>query len=497
MTALTALTSEADNTERVAELLDHDWRLLIAGTPRAALSGRTYPVVSPYTEQIIARVPDGGPEDVAAAAVAAREALPAWRRRPAGDRARHVTELADALQAHAAELALLDAIDSGAPVAEMYGDVSAAAAQLRLFAGLALELTGRTIPATGNLHYTEREPYGITARIIPFNHPIMFAAAKIAAPLVAGNTVLLKPAEITPLSALRLGEIAAEILPPGVLSVVVGDGPDVPRAMVRHPDVRRIGFIGSEATGRAILRDAAETGVKKVSLELGGKNAMIVFPDADPGEAAAAAVAGMNFTWAGQSCGSTSRLLVHESIAEPVVAEVVRLAADRRIGSPLDPGSEMGTLVSRRQYDRVLGHLTTALADGAEVLTGGGRPPQVDRGLFIAPTVLGGVRPEWRIARDEVFGPVLAVLTWREEDEAIRVANDVAYGLTAGVWTNDVRRAHRVARELEAGYVWINGAARHFPGVPFGGVKASGIGREESLEELLAYTQLKSVNVLL
>jgi 2-formylbenzoate dehydrogenase len=372
-----------------------------------------------------------------------------------------------------------------------------AVGSLRMFAGLALELKGTTIPASENLHYTVREPYGVAARIVPFNHPFMFAASKIAAPLVAGNATVLKPPEVAPLSALLLGELAAEILPPGVLSILIGNGPAVPRAIVRHPAVRRIGFIGSEPTGRAIQRDAADAGVKEVTLELGGKNALIACPDTDPLLVARGAVDGMNFTWSGQSCGSTSRLLVHESLADEVVAEVVRLLQGRRIASPLDPTSEQGTVISRQHYDRILGHIAMARAEGAEVLAGGGPPPGIERGLFVAPTVLGSVAADSRIAREEVFGPVLSVIRWKDESDVVAMANSVDYGLTAAVWTDDVRRAHRMAQELEVGYVWINGTSRHFPGVPFGGVKGSGIGREESIEELLGYTTVKAVNVML
>jgi 2-formylbenzoate dehydrogenase len=480
---------------------DRQWTLLIGGRPAGARSGRQFTDESPVTGEAIAAVPDGDADDVAAAVQAALPAAAQWRQVPVRERGAAVGELARILEQNAAELAMLDAIDGGHPVSGMHLDVAIAADTLRLFAGLAIELKGSTIPATGqHLHLTVREPFGVVGRIIPFNHPLMFAAGKIAAPLVAGNAVILKPPDIAPLSALRIGELFAAALPPGLLSVVTGQGPAAGRAVVRHPDIRRIGFIGSDVTGRAIQREAAEAGVKEITLELGGKNALIAFPDADPAAVAAGAVAGMNFARsAGQSCGSTSRLLLHESIAD----EVLDLVADRmaaiRVGSPLDPATEMGTLASPAQYAKTMRYIQIARDEGGELVTGGGRPPGLagHAGLFIAPTLFRGVRPDMRIAQEEVFGPVLAALTWKDEDEAIRIANSVGYGLTGSIWTNDIRRAHRIAAALDAGYLWINGSSAHFTGVPFGGVKLSGVGREESLDELLSYTQLKTINVML
>ena len=481
----------------VATLLDRSWSLLAGGTLVGARDGATYPRESPFTGTVIAEVPDAGPEDVDAAVRAAHDARAGWRATPPAERARMVAALADAIEEHGEELALLDTVDAGSPITNSRVDVTAGVASLRMFAGQALELKGETIPSStpgASLHYTVREPVGVVARIVPYNHPLMFAC-KVAAPLVAGNPTVLKPPEAAPLSSLRVAELAADIFPPGVLSVLVGDGPVVPDALVRHEMVRRIGFIGSEATGRAIQRAAAESGVKDVTLELGGKNAMVVFADADLDAAAEGAVFGMNFTWSGQSCGSNSRLLVAREVHDELVAKIVERIERRRIGDPLDEATEQGTMINRAQYEKSLSYIDIARSGGATVVTGGGRPEGTDQGLFVAPTVFTGVTPDARIAQEEVFGPLLSVLSFTDEAEAVAIANGVRYGLTASVWTRDLSRAHRVVESLEAGFTWINGSSRHYPNVPFGGVKGSGIGREESLEELLSYTELKAVNV--
>lgn len=496
-TTVIAPSTLEENEARAAALLDRDWLLLVRGQRVAARSGRTFAVTSPYSEKLIAEVPDAGPEDVDLAVDAAWDAASAWAAVPAAERGAYVSRLADAIEARAADFAALDAIDGGAPIGVMMLDVKIALESLRYFAGLALELKGYTVPASSNLHFTELQPYGVVGKIIPFNHPFMFAASKIGAPLVAGNTVVLKPSEATPLSALLLGDLVQEVFPPGVVNIVVGDGPAAPNALVVHPKVRRIGFTGSGTVGRAIQRAAAEVAVKHVSLELGGKNALIAYQDADPREVAEGAIRGMNFTWSGQSCGSTSRLLVHDDIADAVLAHVRTMLATREFRSPLDPSAVQGTMVNRKQFERAIGYIDDAVRRGAEVVTGGGRPDNGDIGLFVAPTFLDRIDSDWAVSREEIFGPVVSVLRWTDEGEAIGIANSVDYGLTASIYTNDIRRAHRVARSLEAGYVWINGAGPHFQGVPYGGWKNSGVGREESIEELLSYAQSKSVNVML
>jgi betaine-aldehyde dehydrogenase len=406
-------------------------------------------------------------------------------------------EFADAMRAHADELALLDALNCGNPVREMRSDVLAGAAALDFAAGLVTELKGETIPMGEDvLNLSLREPYGVCARIVAYNHPLMFVLGKMGPALAAGNAVIMKPAWQAPLSALRMMELGHGIFPAGVLNVLPA-GRAGSEALVAHPDVPRISLIGSVPTGRAVASAAAPR-LKHVTLELGGKNACVIYPDADLEKAAEAAVKGMNFTWCGQSCGSTSRLFLHESVYDQVLERVLARVGHYVPGLPEHPDTTMGALISRAQQDKVLEYIRIAREEGARLLCGGGRPedPALARGFFVEPTVFDDVTQDMRIAREEVFGPVLAVLRWSDEEAMLRDVNAVEYGLTASIWTRSLANAHRAARRIEAGYVWVNQVGAHFPGASFGGYKQSGLGREESLDELYSFTQNKNIHIV-
>jgi acyl-CoA reductase-like NAD-dependent aldehyde dehydrogenase len=431
---------------------------------------------------------------VRSAAVAQRD----WAGLSVWERAARLRALAAAIRARGSDILELEARDTGNTIGKLRADVEIAAGYLEYFAGLGSELKGETIPATARgLHYTVHEPFGVVARIVPFNHPFMFAAAHLAAPLMAGNAVVVKTPETSPLSGSLLGEIVRAVLPPGLVSIIHGYGAPAGDALVRHPLVRRIGFTGSVATGLAIQRAAAESAVKHVSLELGGKNPFIVFPDADLDRVVELAVAGMNFSWAGQSCGSTSRLLLHVDVHDEIVERVAARMRSLRLGDPLDPTSEMGPVNSARQFERMQSFIAEAGEQGARLVTGGKRPAGdfFKQGYWLEPTLYADVTREMRIVREEIFGPIVCAQRWRTESEAIEMANDSPYGLTAAVWTRDLATGLRMTRAIEAGTIWLNTAGQHFVGAPFGGWKDSGLGAEECLEELFSYSRLKAVHV--
>jgi betaine-aldehyde dehydrogenase len=454
--------------------------------------------LDPSTGRVLAACAEADASDVDAAVAAAEQGFAEWRRVKPLERGAIVRRIAAALREHAGELALIDAVNGGNPVAEMGRDVQAAAAQLEYFAGLATELKGETIPMGPDVvDMTVREPFGVCARIVAYNHPLMFTAAKMGPPLMAGNAVIMKPPYQAPLSAYRMMELIDGLAPPGVVNLVTG-GAACGAALVAHPRVPRLSLIGSVPTGRAIAKAAADR-LKHVTLELGGKNACVIYPDADLDKAIGGAVAGMNFTWCGQSCGSTSRLFVHESVHDRVVEGV--LGAIRRYvpGPPADRATTMGAIVSRAQLDKVLSYIELGRTEGATLAYGGRVPddPRLAGGFFIEPTIFTGVTQSMRIAREEIFGPVLSVLRWRDEDALWRDVNSVEYGLSCSIWTRDLSTAHRAAARAEAGFVWVNHTGQHFIGVPFGGYKQSGLGREESFDELLSYTQIKNVHIAL
>ena len=461
-------------------------------------SGRYVDSINPGTGASLGSFADCDAADIDAAVGAAKKAFDSWRNTPPFERARQLKRVANVLREHAEELAMIDAADCGNPVHEMVMDATIAAAQIDFYAGLVTEVKGASIPmGPGVVNFTVREPRGVVGRIIPFNHPFMFCAGKIGAPVATGNTVVMKPPEQAPLSALRLAELIGGLLPPGVFNVVPG-GREAGSSLTTHRDVAMIALIGSVPTGRAVMKAAADT-LKPVMLELGGKNALIAYPDADPDEVAAAVVGGMNFTWCGQSCGSTSRAFIHESMYEAVLAKVKVKIAHFRPGVATDPSTTMGAIISKTQYERILGFIESAKQEGGRLLHGGGRPsdPALAKGLFIEPTVFADVKPTMRIAREEIFGPVLSIFKWSDEAAMLEEVNAVEYGLTASIWTNDLSIAHRTAGIVQSGFVWINEVSKHFLGAPFGGYKQSGIGREECIEEMFAYTQEKNIHVKL
>lgn len=482
----------------VADLAKIRRGVYYGGTWHEPVSGQYSETTNPGTGKAICSVAYAGAEDVDAAVLAAREGFLEWSRIPPLERARLLKLVAQTVRDHARELAYIDASNCGNPVKEMINDAAIAAAQLDFFAGLVTEMKGASIPMGPNaVNFSVRQPHGVVARLLAFNHPFMFCAGKIAAPLAAGNSVIVKPPEQAPLSALRLAELIEPILPSGVFNVVPG-GREAGAALASHRGVDTVALIGSVGAGSAVMQAASGT-IKPVLLELGGKNALIAFADADPNEVADAIIGGMNFSWCGQSCGSTSRAFLHKDIYDDVLARVPQKLKHFKPGLPTDDETTMGAIVSRTQFERVMSYIKSGIQDGARLVTGGvaSSNPELQGGFYIEPTVFADVTRLMRIATEEIFGPVLAVSPWSDEADMKQMVNEVDYGLTCSIWTNDLTAAHRTAMDVEAGFVWINEASKHFLGAPFGGVKRSGIGREECLEELLTFTREKNIHIKL
>jgi betaine-aldehyde dehydrogenase len=454
--------------------------------------------LNPATGKSLGPCAEANAEDVDAAVRAAHKAFKSWRAVKPLERAALMKKVAAVLRANAEELAMLDAANCGNPVREMVRDAGTAAAQWDFFAGLVTEMKGETIPmGDGVVNLSVREPFGVCARIVAYNHPLMFTAAKASPAIAAGNTVIMKPPYQAPLSAYRFIELIDGILPPGVLNILTC-GAAGSQALVAHPLVPRVSLIGSVPTGRAIMKAAADR-LKHVSLELGGKNACIIYPDADLEKAARGAVGGMNFSWCGQSCGSTSRLFIHESVYDRVLEGVLKHVRNHKPGIPTEMDTTMGAIVSRAQMEKVLSYIEIGKQEGATLAYGGKRPddPKLAGGFFVEPTVFTNVTQKMRIANEEIFGPVLSVLKWKDEETLFEQVNAVEHGLTGSVWTTSLASAHRAASRIESGFIWVNGAGPHYLGVSFGGYKQSGIGREESYDELLSFTQSKNINITL
>ena len=487
-----------------ADTVTPDVRPFIDGHHRDARSERTFNDVSPRDGRRLAEVPNGDADDIDAAVGAARRAFDdgRWRDRPPRSRRRALLAFADAIETHREELALLESLDVGKPITEaLHVDVPSCAATIRWYAEAVDKIYDEVAPTGPDaLALIRREPVGVVGAVVPWNYPLILAAWKIAPALAAGNTCVLKPAEQSPLSALLLGRLAAVAgLPDGVLNVVPGDGPSAGEPLGRHPGVDAIAFTGSTAVGRRFLIYAAESNLKEVSLELGGKSPQVVFADCPDLSAAASAIAWGIFYNAGQTCHAGSRLVVEAAIEDELLAGIADVAATLQPGDPLDPATRMGAIVSAEQHRRVVGYVDEGRRE-ARLVCGGGSGAPVDGGWYVQPTVFGDVRSDMRIARDEIFGPVLTVHRFNGDAPARAVAlgNDTEYGLAAAVWTRDVRRAHRVARELRAGTVWVNTFDISDLATPFGGYKASGFGgRDRSLHAFDHVTQRKTTWIAL
>ena len=471
-------------------------QLLIGGEWRDAEGATTMPVVNPATEEVIAEVASASPADVDAAAAAARAAFEGpWGQMSGRERGRVLWHLGERMQARVDELSRLETLHNGKPIRESrHVEVPMAIECLQYFAGWADKIEGETIPVRADaLVYTRREPLGVVAAIVPWNFPLLLAMWKVAPALATGNTVILKPASQTPLTALLLGEIATEAgLPPGVLNVVTGSGSTAGQAIVEHAGIDKIAFTGDTSTGKGIMRSAAET-LKHVTLELGGKSPNIVFADADLEAAVRGATVGI-FYGKGEVCAAGSRLLVDRAVKEEFLEKLAGRTRKMVAGDPLDPKTRLGPIASKAQLERVLEYVAIAKSEGATLVAGGDRTDiGTGKGYFMQPTVFADVTPEMTIAREEIFGPVLAAIEFGDVDDAIARANDSIYGLAAGIWTRDVGKAHYVASKLKAGTVWVNTYNVYDVSVPFGGYKQSGFGREMGRLALDYYTQNKSI----
>src|ERR1044071_9182910 len=473
-------------------------QLFINGEFTDAKSGETFPTINPATEEKIADVASAGVDDVDAAVKAARAQLEPgsdWQKMKPRDRGKVLWRIADMLAARAEEIGRIETIDNGKPIFEsQYVDTPAAAECLYYFAGWSGKVTGETLPIADNAFtYTLREPVGVVGAITPWNFPLMLAVWKIAPALACGNTVVIKPASNTSLSLLKFAEYAKECgLPAGVLNVIPGRGSVVGNAMVDHPGVDAIAFTGSTEVGKVLMARAAKT-LKKVSLELGGKSPNIVFADADLDAAAKGALNAI-FYGKGEVCAPGSRLLVEESAHEELMAKVCERASKMVAGDPLHPKTRLGAIVSKEQLETVMSYIDAGKKEGAKLVCGGERADiGTGKGYFLQPTIFDDVTPEHRIAREEIFGPVLATLRFKDAEDAVKVGNNTVYGLAAAVWTKDVSKAHRIARAIKAGTVWVNTYNLYDPALPFGGFKESGFGRDQGRDALEKYTQTKSV----
>lgn len=489
---ITAQTIAEHAVERVLMLVDGKW----VGSAEGHLIG----IENPANHAVVAEVPRGGAEDVDRAVHAAARAFDTWKAIAPRERGKLLWKIADAMEAASEPLARLLATETGNAIrTQSRPEIRTAIDVFRYFGGLAGETKGETVPLGENvLSYTRREPIGVVGAIIPWNSPVVLGSLKIAMSIAAGNTLVLKAAEDAPLAILEVARLCQEHLPHGVLNVLTGYGEECGAALAQHPLVRKLSFTGSTEVGKLVMRAASER-IVPVSLELGGKSPAIVFPDADDERVVDGVISGMRFTRQGQSCTAGSRLFLHRTIFDSFLQKLVAKLATLKVGDPLEEATDMGAIINRKQFERVCGYIEDGLRQKDARLVIGGLPPKegpLAQGYFVQPTVFAEVRNEWRIAREEIFGPVLAAIPWTEESEAIRMANDSHYGLAAYVWTHDIARALRTAHAIEAGWVQVNQGLGQSLGHSYGGMKQSGIGREFSLEGMLeSFTQRKSVTV--